>query len=176
MRAENQAENAHASGQLNGEPCGSSPGHGSGPWVRAFPGQSRQMPVLREWITSLLPDRPARHDVLIVANELAQNAVRHTASGQGGWFTAEVAVLGPLVRVTVGDQGGPDTPEVITDPDGETGRGLLLVTGLSERTGVSGGHQGRQVWADLTWDQPTATPAGGNGHPAAAIADGRADD
>jgi hypothetical protein len=43
---------------------------------------------------------------------------------------------------------------MIEDPDGEHGRGLLLVQGLSLRTGVTGGRDGRFVWAEVAWDGP----------------------
>jgi len=35
---------------------------------------------------------------------------------------------------------------------------MLLVTCLSERTGVTGDRNGRKAWADITWDQPGGTP------------------
>jgi hypothetical protein len=120
-------------------------------WRQVFPGEQRQLGVLRRWISSLLPDCPARDDVLLVATELASNGIRHTASGQGGSFTAEVTWQDAVVRVAVADSGGPTEPHVIEDPCGERGRGLLLVHGLSVRTGVSGDRRGRLVWADVRW-------------------------
>jgi len=86
------------------------------------------------------------------------------------------------VRVGVTDCGGPEQPQVVDDPAGERGRGLLLVTGLSLRTGTHGNHQGRLVWADVRWDgpgpgagavMPRTAPARGRrgepGHPAASV-------
>jgi hypothetical protein len=35
--------------------------------------------MLRRWLESVLPDRPARDDVACVATELGSNAIRHTA-------------------------------------------------------------------------------------------------
>lgn len=163
--------------ELGGDSTRPSPGDVAGPRLRAFPGQRRELAALREWLTSLLPDCPARDDLLLVANELAANAVAHTASGQGGWFTAQITVLGPVVRVAVSDEGGAGAPAVISDPDGETGRGLLLVTSLSERTGVTGDHRGRLVWADLPWDQPgdslPAAPRAGTGQTKATLPAGQ---
>ncbi len=53
-------------GRLGG-PSASVPGL---PWRRVFPGDERQLGVLRRWLSSLLPDCPARSDVLSVATEL----------------------------------------------------------------------------------------------------------
>jgi hypothetical protein len=50
-------------------------------WRRVFSGHERELSVLRRWLSSLLPECPERDDVLVVANELASNAIRHTASG-----------------------------------------------------------------------------------------------
>jgi hypothetical protein len=91
-----------------------------------------------------------------VATELGSNAVRHTASGDGGWFAAEITWHQLAVRVAVADCGAPDGPRMIDDPAGEDGRGLLLVQGLSVRTGVCGDHRGRLVWADVPWGDATA--------------------
>lgn len=38
-------------------------------------------------LASVLPECPARDDVISVATELASNAILHTASGNRGWFT-----------------------------------------------------------------------------------------
>jgi serine/threonine-protein kinase RsbW len=131
-------------------------------WRRVFLGEDRQLSVLRRWLESLLPDCAARGDVASVATELGTNAIRHTASGQGGWFAVEITWHQPAVRVAVADCGSPGEPRVIDDPAGEHGRGLLLVRGLSVRTGVCGDHRGRLVWADVPWSDagaPEATSA-----------------
>jgi anti-sigma regulatory factor (Ser/Thr protein kinase) len=130
---------------------GSAPVHGLC-WRQIFPGEERQLGPLRRWLALLLPERPARDDVISVATELASNAIKHTASGRGGWFTVEVTQQGPsAVRVAVADSGAPDGPRVVDDELSENGRGLMLVQGLSARTGVSGDQRGRVVWADVAW-------------------------
>jgi hypothetical protein len=125
-------------------------------WRKVFRGEERQLAVLRRWLTSLFPECPARDDVVAVANELGSNAIRHTASGQGGWFAAEVTWYGTVVRVAVADSGSPNQPVVIDDPAGENGRGLFLVRELSVRTGMTGDHSGRLLWADIAWNAPAA--------------------
>jgi anti-sigma regulatory factor (Ser/Thr protein kinase) len=119
-----------------------------------FPGHGRELSALRRWLSSLLPDCPARDDVLVVANELSSNAIAHTASGQDGCFAVEVTWHGSVVQVVVADYGGPAEPRVIDDPAAERGRGLRLVNGLSVRTGVAGDRRGRLVWAQIAFDSP----------------------
>jgi Histidine kinase-like ATPase domain len=128
-------------------------------WRRAFPGEERQVAVLRQWLGALLPACPERGDVAVVATELGTNAIRHTAS-RGGQFTVEVTWQKRVVRIVVADGGAPSGPELIDDPLGEHGRGLRVVHGLSARSGVSGDHRGRRVWAEIAWgDAAAAEPA-----------------
>ena len=144
-------------------------------WRQVFPGEERQLGVLRRWLASLLPDCPARDDVASVATELGSNTIRHTASGRGGWFAVEITWHQSAVRVAVADCGAPDGPRVIDDPAGEHGRGLLVVRGLSVRTGVCGDHRGRLIWADVPWgDAGAAKPASPQDWYEAAIRDGTA--
>jgi len=121
-------------------------------WRRVFPGHQRELSELRRWLSSLLPKCPARDDVFSVATELGSNALEHTASGKpGGWFAVEITWHPNAVLVAVADCGGPAEPRVIDDLDGERGRGLLLVQGLSMRTGWTGDGRGRLVWAQVAW-------------------------
>jgi hypothetical protein len=120
-------------------------------WWRAFPGEERQLSVLRAWLRDLLPDCAARDDVIAVASELGANAICHTASGQGGQFSVEIAWTGDVVRVAVGDGGGPAEPQIIDDPGSENGRGLRMVQALSAAMRVDGGPYGRLVQADVPW-------------------------
>ena len=59
-------------------------------WRQVVRGEERQFAVLRQWLASLLPECPARDDVACVVTELGANAIRHTASGRGGWLSVEV--------------------------------------------------------------------------------------
>ncbi|HEY5988586.1 MAG TPA: ATP-binding protein [Streptosporangiaceae bacterium] len=138
---------------------GALPAHDPGlRWRRVFPGEERQISVLRRWLTSLLPDCPAREDAAYVATELGSNAVRHTASGRGGWLTVEVTWHRAVLRVAVADCGSQTWPRMIEDSADEHGRGLLLVRGLALHTGVCGDDRGRLVWADIPWPDPRAVP------------------
>jgi anti-sigma regulatory factor (Ser/Thr protein kinase) len=118
---------------------------------RVFPGEDRQLRVLREWLKGLLPACMARDDVIAVASELGANAVCHTASGRGGQFSVEVAWTGSVVSIVVGDDGGLAEPRVIDAPESENGRGLRLVRSLSLAVGVTGDERRRFVRADVPW-------------------------
>ena len=110
----------------------------------------------------LLPDTSARDDLISVAVELGTNAIQHTASGDGGWFTVEVACRDSVIRVAVTDEGAPSAPQLGEDPfaggdvfagdvdcDSDCGRGLLIVQALSVASGVCGNVSGRTVWAEV---------------------------
>jgi anti-sigma regulatory factor (Ser/Thr protein kinase) len=116
---------------------------------RLFPGQASQLPLMRDWLRSLLRSGSVRDDILSIATELAANAIRHTASGNGGKFAVELACRSASVLLAVTDEGGAAAPELGHYPDAENGRGLLLVHGLSARVGVAGDDHGRTVWAEL---------------------------
>src|SRR5262245_25799678 len=98
-------------------------------WNRAFPGRPDQAAAVRRFVAVLLPDCPFLDDVLLVADELIVNTIRHTRSGlPGGEFAVEVRRGTDDLHVAVTDQGG------VTDPatgnaDGlaECGRGLRTV-------------------------------------------------
>jgi anti-sigma regulatory factor (Ser/Thr protein kinase) len=141
-------------------------------WRRVFPGEERQLGVLRRWLELLLPECPERGDVACVATELGTNAVRHTASGRGGWFAVEITWHRQAVRVAVADGGAPGAPQVLDDPAGEHGRGLLVVRGLSVRTGICGDHRGRLVWADVPWGDAGAADSASQNQREAVIVSG----
>ncbi len=148
-------------------------------WRRAFPGEARQLAVVRQWLARLLPACAARHDVALVATELAANAIKHTRSGQESWFAVEITWHRAVVRVAVADCGGPHgpppIPRVSGDPAASHGRGLLVVAGLALRTGTAGDHRGRLMWADVPWHgQDHRQPALGPDPYEAAIRDDQA--
>lgn len=122
-------------------------------WARRFPGTAEQPARARHWIQALLPPCPARDDLITVTSELASNAVRHTRSqAPGGTFGVTVSWNPDLVRLVVSDQGSPAPPVLVTGSDGTSGLGLVLVSKLARQWGVTGGEDGRNVWADLPQD------------------------
>ena len=96
----------------------------------------------------------------LLASELVTNAVRHTGRAEGSPFpkaTETVTTLalrlqvdGAVVRVEVWD-GDPTLPQMAeADADAESGRGLLLVSTLSERWGSYRSRLGgKTVWCEV---------------------------
>lgn len=119
-------------------------------WKRAFPGgDAGQAKAARRFVACLLADRPYLDDVVLAADELVVNALRHTKSGQyGGCFSVEV-VSGDLgTAVAVIDQGGPGepVPRDAADTD-QSGRGLRIVSATATSWGWHGNEHGRTVTA-----------------------------
>src|ERR1700744_2064138 len=77
-------------------------------WMRVFPGTLDQVAEARRFVACLLDECPARDALVSCASELAANAIVHTASGTGGFFTVEVTCpRSGVARVSVTDAGGP---------------------------------------------------------------------
>ncbi|MEU1461228.1 ATP-binding protein [Streptomyces sp. NPDC005727] len=93
-----------------------------------------------------LPLDPA---ALIVA-ELAANAATH-GRVTGRDFRLTLYAVADVLRIEVTDTRGDRLPHVgEADPDGESGRGLLLVDALADRWGVTPGITPRKtVWAEI---------------------------
>ncbi|GAA0600947.1 ATP-binding protein [Actinomadura livida] len=118
-------------------------------WRREFRGRPEQARFVRAFAAHLLADFPALDDVLLVLDELAVNAIRHTASGRpGGRFTVDISmdVAGVIVYVT--DQGGPGEPRLRNLAElAEGGRGLLTVDALAATWSWTGTPEARTVRA-----------------------------
>jgi serine/threonine-protein kinase RsbW len=126
-------------------------------WTRCFWGRKDQVTEVRHWLEDLLPDCPAREDVLLLASELCTNAVIHSQSGAaGGQFSVDIDWAPIMARVVVGDQGSAKAPAVVPPaadavPLGESGRGLLLIDDVAESWGTTSRPNRRWVWADVPW-------------------------
>lgn len=116
-------------------------------WRRSFPGGPEQARAVRRFVGSLLAGCPFLDDVLLAADELVVNALRHTKSGQdGGSFAVEIARDGHRVAVSVTDQGGPCEPAAHdADVLAESGRGLRTVSVTAESWGWHGNDRSRTV-------------------------------
>jgi serine/threonine-protein kinase RsbW len=106
--------------------------------------------AVRRFTRSTFGDHASRDDAVIIASELAGNAIAHSQSGQrGGTFGVHLAVLNArFVVVVVTDQGGPAEPQArdaCTDAD--SGRGLHIVRTLATGVVVTGGQDGRSIAA-----------------------------
>lgn len=127
-----------------------------------LPGRPTELGRLRRWLTSLLKDIPARDDVVLVAVELAANAIKHTASGAGGYLTVEVTPneYRDTMRIAVADDGADSGPvwPVSSDPLDGHGLGLRMVRAVATCTGAIGDTSGRCVWAEVPWPGAAGEP------------------
>ncbi|MEV5711571.1 ATP-binding protein [Actinoallomurus sp. NPDC052274] len=123
-------------------------------WWRVFPGRPCEAAAVRRFVAALLDDHPLLDEVLLAADELVVNAVRHTRSNlPGGCLTVEVCHWFGGVAVAVSDQGGPCEPVARDAGDlAESGRGLRTVSALANGWGWYGNAEGRTVIAVFTAD------------------------
>ncbi|MDP9072731.1 MAG: ATP-binding protein, partial [Actinomycetota bacterium] len=92
---------------------------------------------LQDWLVRVPVEEAQIDDLLLVATELAANAVRH-ASGQPGGVLMRAMVNGQDVVLEVSDDGGhamalPDPMEDQPEAMAERGRGLFLVRALVDQ-------------------------------------------
>jgi anti-sigma regulatory factor (Ser/Thr protein kinase) len=117
---------------------------------RDFVGDRRSPALVRWFVSQVLEDwgievGPTRDVVILLADELASNAIEHTGDG----FSVELRRRAPEssdVRVEVRDR-DPALPTV-RDPDPLTagGRGMLLVDRLASAWGAEPLPMGKVVW------------------------------
>ncbi|MBB4933227.1 anti-sigma regulatory factor (Ser/Thr protein kinase) [Lipingzhangella halophila] len=117
---------------------------------RWFPGSASSVRDVRRFIANRLQDCPATDDAILVASELATNAIQHTESGN--WTTGFLVMLehttdeGALI--TVQDAGSTTHTPYLADstPDTEHGRGLNLVNTIAKSWGSQGSPAERMTW------------------------------
>lgn len=122
------------------------------PETRVFSGSLSQVRQVRDFVGHLVAEYPAADDIVLLASELATNAIVHTASGNGGTFTVAVQQTDARVRVEVGDAGSAKIP--VAQPCEslrESGCGLALVNKMAASWGHFGGPRGRVVWYEMGW-------------------------
>jgi len=96
---------------------------------RTFPGSPDQIARVREFVRVVLGPVPVVDEAVLLASELATNAVIHTASGHGGTIDVAVRRYPSAVRIEVHDEGSRRVPMPRPqDHLTEEGRGLALVT------------------------------------------------
>jgi serine/threonine-protein kinase RsbW len=122
------------------------------PKARTFAGSPEEIRNVRHFIRQCIEGCPVADDVILLASELATNAVRHTASGVDGTFCVLVQTASGSVRVEVHDLGSDSAPAIRhTSPPEESGAGLTLVDMISDRWGCHGSQLGRVVWFEMDW-------------------------
>ncbi|WP_320778406.1 ATP-binding protein [Streptomyces sp. CRN 30] len=107
---------------------------------------------MEEW--GYPPTTDASCTVALVVGELTANAVRHgRVPGHGFGLWLDLDTVAGLIRVEVADAATtrrlPAAPPS-SHPEGESGRGLLLVDVLATRWGWTPRHPvGKTVWAEV---------------------------
>jgi len=91
---------------------------------------------------------PIADTAVLLASELAANAVLHSASGQsGGSATVLIIEIGGGIRVEVADKGSDQSaPVVLGDIYASQGHGLFLVQSLADQWGYVRDETGTTVW------------------------------
>lgn len=117
---------------------------------RAFPATTDQARAARQFLAAVLHGCALADDALACLSELAANALMHSNSrNPGGTFTVRVGLHGGRLRVEVEDQGG--VWQQGHHNDGQSGRGLLIVSQLATAWDISGdGATSRTVWFEMT--------------------------
>jgi anti-sigma regulatory factor (Ser/Thr protein kinase) len=116
-----------------------------------FSGQAEQVAAARRFVASAIQGGGSARDVSrLLVSEAANDAVLHSASGDGGTFSVGYLISDHLLRVEVHDGGGPGGPRRrVHHPESVTGRGLDLFDALSDRWGVDGTPDGWTIWFEL---------------------------
>jgi len=120
------------------------------PRRRVFRGDPAQVAQARRFVQRSLAPHGLAADAALLTSELATNAVRHTATGEGGTFEIIICQRPGTVRIAVIDAGSRTAPAPLP-PDGlnSSGRGLALVDALARQWGQQGNRHSRAVWFDL---------------------------
>lgn len=117
------------------------------PLVAELAGRPASVGSARRLTACALAGCPRADDLVTAVSELAANAVRHSASGEGGTFTVRVRVAPRWARVEVTDSG-----PALLPPGPGSGMGLIIVAGICDRSGAAVGDDGsRTVFAEATW-------------------------
>jgi serine/threonine-protein kinase RsbW len=122
-------------------------------WVTTWDGAPERVADVRQYLRDTLGDVDGVDDVVLVASELAGNAIRHSRSGElGGSYELQVVALSDAWHVRIDDQGSRRNSDLkATKHTDETGRGLPVVAALARAWGTFGGSAGRTVWAEIAY-------------------------
>lgn len=115
--------------------------------VGSYPGRAEQVRHVRHALAAYLAGCPAADGAVLIASELAANAILHSRS-RGGHFTIRAELHPDHVLIEAEDLGGPWRRR---SSDGRP-HGLDVIEGLTgpDRWGVkTTGEGGRIVWTRL---------------------------
>ncbi|MGH3192420.1 MAG: ATP-binding protein [Streptosporangiaceae bacterium] len=131
---------------LTGDLPGTATGQG---YTGTFHGRPEEAARVRREIASYLNGCPAAADMVLIADELAANAILHSHS-RGSSFRVRCQLSPGTARIEVEDMGGPwRTPK----PD-DRPHGLDIVRALTGHDGWGNratGTGSRVTWARLSW-------------------------
>jgi hypothetical protein len=133
---------------LSGAPSAPAVGVASNRSSKVFVCVPAAVPAARRFVAGVLTEWAAGElipDAVLVASELATNAVRHARSP----FRVVIDRSGASLRIAVEDVG--DTHPVLCRPpdDATCGRGVFVVAVVCRVWGSDSLPQGKVVWADL---------------------------
>lgn len=112
---------------------------------RAFQPEERTIRLVRLFVGDSLSGVAAADDVALAASELATNVVRHAETP----FTVQITNEANRIRLEVSD--GSSIIPAVEDLAGP-GRGMRIISGLSEQWGVEASENGKTVWAEFQAD------------------------
>jgi len=119
---------------------------------RDYAGSLSEAQHVRADLAKVAAECPAADELILLASELATNAVLHSRSGDPGrMFTVRATLyLGEYAWLEVVDQGG---PWIFDGPDDEHGRGLAIVASIAGdgNWGIDGDAACRVAWFRLDW-------------------------
>ncbi|MER6120260.1 ATP-binding protein [Streptomyces sp. NPDC001743] len=118
---------------------------------RFFRRERRSVRAARDFVREALADwgtgEARADDVVLCVSELATNALLHgVPPGRGYRLMVWLRDAGQ-VYVEVHDSG--DGEPGVREPDGESGRGLVIVDALADRWGVGERSPGKVVWCEF---------------------------
>ena len=115
-----------------------------------YPAEPAQVRVARAALARWLDGWPRTDDAVLIASELATNAVVHSASRHGGVFVLRCSAGRDRLRIEVEDAGG---PWPIGPNDDGRPHGFHVVSALAGagNWGIDGDTHGRVAWARLGW-------------------------
>jgi anti-sigma regulatory factor (Ser/Thr protein kinase) len=119
--------------------------------VMVVDAQHEYVQVVRGWVADRLDGwgmSALADDCRLVVSELVTNAMLHTCSATVGVTLERKSPT--AARVAVTDGSWQDAGLDATCTDAESGRGLFLVSAVTDRMGVVRVPSGKAVWADVS--------------------------
>jgi anti-sigma regulatory factor (Ser/Thr protein kinase) len=121
------------------------------PRERFYRRERQSIPAAREFTRAALKDwgvpTETYDDVLLCVSELTTNALLHGVPPGRGFRLCLFPYGDGMLRVEVHDSG--DGQPRVVPSEGESGRGLLLVSTVADKWGVAERDPGKIVWCEF---------------------------